>query len=87
MSFALALPFKPKVLNALGRSSYKIIKNSVGVPLRRVKLGYLVIQPTGQKLCTVVSYTLTEQHQGGGRKASPLGMAVFSVAGEFVSPQ
>lgn len=58
--------FKAKVLKAyLGRSSYKIIKNRV--PLRRVKPGYVLIQPSGQKLCTMISYTLTEQHQGGGR--------------------
>jgi hypothetical protein len=51
----------------LGRASWKIHKNALGVPLRRTKPGYMYYTVDGQDMCQVVSYTLTEQYQGGGK--------------------
>ena len=51
----------------LGRNSWKIRKNRLGVPLERTKPGYLFHKPKGQKWCQLTSYTLTEVYAGGGR--------------------
>ncbi len=51
----------------LTRSTWKIHKNSLGVPLRRTKPGYILFKRDSEKYCQLKSYTLTEQYSGGGK--------------------
>lgn len=45
----------------------KVHENSLGVPDRRTKPGYVLVQPRGQKWCTLITYTVTEDYLGGGK--------------------
>jgi hypothetical protein len=51
----------------LTRATWKIHKNSLGVPLRRTKPGYILFKRDSEKYCQLKSYTLTEQYIGGGK--------------------
>lgn len=59
----------------LGRSSWRIEKNGLGVPLRRTKPGYVLYKPAGQSWCHLMSYTLTEEYQGGGKYQKARGVS------------
>ena len=61
---------KGKFIKAwLSRTSWRVHKNALGVPLRRTKPGFIYCSVDGQKLCQITSYTLTEPHMGGGKYA------------------
>lgn len=50
----------------LSRESWKIHKNALGIPDRRTLPGYVVFKLPEDPYCQLRSYTLTEQHAGGG---------------------
>ena len=50
----------------LSRASWKIHKNALGIPDRRTLPGYVIFKLPDDPYCQLRSYTLTEQHAGGG---------------------
>lgn len=50
----------------LGRSSWQIHRNELGVVLRRTLPGYVMYKLPNDRYCQLRSFTLTEQHTGGG---------------------
>lgn len=58
----------------LSRASYKIIKNSLGVPLRQTMPGYVLFKLKEDPFCQLRSYTLTETYEGGGKYRKAAGV-------------
>ncbi|MFQ5486302.1 MAG: hypothetical protein ACE5DO_13345, partial [Desulfobacterales bacterium] len=58
----------------LSRASYKIIKNSLGIPLRQTMPGYVLFKLKEDPYCQLRSYTLTEQYEGGGKYRKAAGV-------------
>ncbi|MEM7224535.1 MAG: hypothetical protein AAF495_16270 [Pseudomonadota bacterium] len=66
-----------EVLDAyLSRASWKIHKNALGIPDRRTLPGYVIFKLPEDPYCQLRSYTLTEQHAGGGTYQEAAGVRI-----------
>ncbi len=66
---------KAKVLTAfIGRKSWKVHKNALGIILRRTMPGYVLFKLKEDPLCQLRSYTLTETYVGAGKFAKAAGV-------------
>ena len=60
----------------LGRSSWKIHRNALGVILRRSLPGYILFKLPSDPYCQLRSYTLTEQYSGEGQYEKASGVRI-----------
>lgn len=58
----------------LGRKTWKVHQNALGVPERRTKPGFVLVQPRGQTWCTLITYTVTEDYLGAGKYQKAAGV-------------
>lgn len=58
---------------------WKILTNDFGVPTYRERYGYALVQVKGEPLCQLRTWTLSEQHAGGGRYSAARDVTLGSV--------
>ena len=55
---------------------WKVVQNDLGIPTHRYKSGFVLLQVKGDPLCQLRSWTVSENHQGGGRYQAASGAQI-----------
>ncbi len=55
---------------------WKVVQNDLGIPTHRYKSGFVLLQVKGDPLCQLRSWTVSENHQGGGRYQAATGAQI-----------
>lgn len=65
------------ICTAMDRNSWQIVKNNIGIPLRRNKTGWVLYKLPGEKWARLSTFFYNESYAGGGRYSSSAGASHF----------
>ncbi len=58
------------------KGGWTVVQNGLGIPTHRFKSGFVLLQVKGDPLCQLRSWTVTEDHKGGGRYQGATGAQI-----------